>query len=556
MEESNSAAKLFFPSTSEAHENPRKRQRIRKMKKEKHLVLDDGGCIVEVELDFKQSSWYMLYVVAPHTWNRKFMDKFRRLFRMPYESYLELVEICKTKRDEDGVLYFRRWTSKDAVGVESSPLELMLLGALRYLGRGWTFDDVEEATGISEETHRQFFEAFINFGSTVLYQKWVVPPTHAADAAAHAVEYGMAGFSGCVASCDATHIMLERCNYAMRQAHLGFKMSHTARTYNLTVNHRRMILATTQGFPARWNDKTVILFDDFVRGIHDGKYLQDCEFDLYEFDSNGNVATATYCGAWVIVDNGYLNWSATQPPIKKTLDRREIRWSQWLESIRKDVECTFGILKGRWRILKAGVRVHGVQKADQIWFTCCALHNWLLDVDGLNHNFDEGVPSLYEGDFGELARPEDVEQYGLPMPVQRLLRPAQQRGYHDQSTSPYCQGYDLSSMGLGSDVTNSSNAVDIEGEEGPGASNVLPAAGTTAVLDVECEEEPASDLLPAAAGSVLAATTTPTRRRRRAVRELSMTSFRKKLIEHFDIMWRRNELVWPRRSRQRPASYL
>lgn len=28
------------------------------------------------------------------------------------------------------------------------------------------------------------------------------------------------------------------------------------------------------------------------------------------------------------------------------------RWSKCVESIRKDVECTFGILKGRFRILK------------------------------------------------------------------------------------------------------------------------------------------------------------------------------------------------------------
>ena len=47
------------------------------------------------------------------------------------------------------------------------------------------------------------------------------------------------------------------------------------------------------------------------------------------------------------------------------------------------MECTFGILKGRYRILKSGVRLHGVPVADDIWMTCCALHNMLLSVDGL-----------------------------------------------------------------------------------------------------------------------------------------------------------------------------
>ena len=54
--------------------------------------------------------------------------------------------------------WFPRWTSrKDATGKPSSPLELLILGALRYLGRGWTFDDCEESTAIGEETHRVFF---------------------------------------------------------------------------------------------------------------------------------------------------------------------------------------------------------------------------------------------------------------------------------------------------------------------------------------------------------------------------------------------------------------
>jgi hypothetical protein len=33
----------------------------------------------------------------------------------------------------------------------------------------------------------------------------------------------------------------------------------------------------------------------------------------------------------------------------------EIQWSKLLESMRKDVKCTFGILKERWRILKSGM---------------------------------------------------------------------------------------------------------------------------------------------------------------------------------------------------------
>ena len=53
----------------------------------------------------------------------------------------------------------------------------MILRALRYLGRGWAFDDIEEARAINEETHRQFFHIYIAFGSTELYERFVIVPT-------------------------------------------------------------------------------------------------------------------------------------------------------------------------------------------------------------------------------------------------------------------------------------------------------------------------------------------------------------------------------------------
>ena len=71
--------------------------------------------------------------------------------------------------------------------------------------------------------------------------------------------------------------------------------------------------------------------------------------------------------------------------------------------MRKDVECTFGILKGRWKILKSGVCLYGVDKVDEIWLTCCALYNWLLGIDGLSNKWNDGVlVSDWEGELGRM----------------------------------------------------------------------------------------------------------------------------------------------------------
>jgi hypothetical protein len=58
----------------------------------------------------------------------------------------------------------------------------MILGALHYLGRGGTFDEIDERTGIDEETHRQFFHCFIEVGQSHLFKKYVLEPKTAPEA--------------------------------------------------------------------------------------------------------------------------------------------------------------------------------------------------------------------------------------------------------------------------------------------------------------------------------------------------------------------------------------
>ena len=103
----------------------------------------------------------------------------------------------------------------------------------------------------------------------------------------------------------------------------------------LAVNHRRRILSSTTGHPCRWNDKTLINFDTFARGIQNGAdALKDVEFELKEKDRNGAVVSIKYSGCFLIVDNGYLKWSTTVPPTKNPETEQELRWSEWLESLR------------------------------------------------------------------------------------------------------------------------------------------------------------------------------------------------------------------------------
>ncbi len=72
----------------------------------------------------------------------------------------------------------------------------------------------------------------------MLYNLYVVAQTTCEEAQVNLKVYQLAGFPGAIGSNDATHIMLEKVQYRFRQARLGFKMTHTARTYNM---HNRQV---------------------------------------------------------------------------------------------------------------------------------------------------------------------------------------------------------------------------------------------------------------------------------------------------------------------------
>ena len=248
---------------------------------------------------------------------------------------------------------------------------------------------------------------------------------------------------------------------------------------------------THPGLPSRWNDKTIVRFDGVISGIRDGKLYQDVEFDLV-VDDAGN--TKRFRGAWILVDGGYLKWSCTVPPFKTTMYYTQVRWSKWAESMRKDVECTFGILKGRWRILKTGIRVEQLDVADDIWCTCCALHNMLLNVDCLDQKWNKGVRSDYEGALG-LHENNDVQRF-VPAVFARMAAGTDPRAY---------------------DVSRDEGFAPLDGIHVPAGSNAASDRTTT------------------------------------RVNTMSLDGFRNYLVNHFHYKWLAKQVVWPSRTGLREA---
>ncbi len=89
-------------------------------------------------------------------------------------------------------------------------------------------------------------------------------------------------------------------------------------------------------------------------GMQNEEGCADITFLLLE-TRDTEAVNIKYKGGWKIVDNCYLAWSTLIPPLELPTCYVEMWFSTWLESMRKDVKYTYGVMKGRFGILKTGI---------------------------------------------------------------------------------------------------------------------------------------------------------------------------------------------------------
>ena len=305
---------------------------------------------------------------------------FRRRFRVPYQVYCKLVHMCIAKKlfGDNSALEF------DIANRLICPIEIKMLSVLRILGRNWNFDDIAEATLMGETTARRAFHLFCENFVTHYYDAYVYRPKDQKLKKVLEV-FGKMGLPGCIGSTDCVHLKWDRCPVNLNQVCSG-KEGYPSLAYSCTVDHHRRILGSTSSFYGGRNDKTILRHDAYITDVRNKKVHEEVEYKIFV---KGVLTTVK--GVYYICDGGYHRWSCMINPIKHTISRGDRLWSEWVESTRKDVECTFGILKSRWRFLRNGIVLQKQSSIDLAFFTCCILHNLILEFDGLDNRWEEDV---------------------------------------------------------------------------------------------------------------------------------------------------------------------
>ena len=344
--------------------------------------------------DPKTSFWWLDYVLdEDRTW-RDPTHRNGKLFRFRFSHNFDSVQEIIAKIQE-GEHYF--WRNKtDNKGKPSSPIELLVLGSLRILTRNVTLDDLVEQTFISSEVHRCFFSKFMMWYSSVVFPLVVRMPL-VAELYDNGAEYRVSGFPGCVCSVDCVHVRVWGVAANLKQVSTG-KEKFPSRVFEAAVNHRGMIVSATKGFYGSVSDKSIVKFDGAMMAMKNGLYDANT-YELY----NDEGILYTVEGAYNLCDNGYHKWSTMMEPSKRPADVDDYNWTEMLESLRKDVECLFGELKQEFAVLKYGTRFNDLAVMDNIFLTCCAIHNHRKTLAGLNEmwNLDQIITQEIDDDLSQ-----------------------------------------------------------------------------------------------------------------------------------------------------------
>lgn len=319
------------------------------------------------KVDLWDSEWGRLLrhdnTMIPGTFEYK---KFRLRFRVPFPLFkYRLIPAIQ------GAKIFNK-KRKSYI-----PTEFKVMIALRIIGRDTDCDTASELSGVPKSTCRTILEQFCEGFVENFYGDFVFYP-NGSERDKIMETFSKVGFPGAMGSMDVTHFRWLACPKGEYNFCKG-KYPFPTLAVQALVDHNRRILFLSDLYDGRENDKNITANEDFTYDIMNGKFNR-VKYKLY--DTEG---VARWCeGGYIIVDGGYQNISCFVDPLHDANGHKEVHWSEFLESVRKDVECTFGILKSRFRILRNGLQYDRVL-SHQIVKTCGMLHNMLLAYDGLDN---------------------------------------------------------------------------------------------------------------------------------------------------------------------------
>ncbi|CAN0446773.1 unnamed protein product, partial [Pylaiella littoralis] len=229
--------------------------------------------------------------------------------------------------------------------------------ALQILGRGNCFDINQLSLRSKSMAAATFHKYCKNFAKEIFEEHIYLPTGTYQDEVMDC--YRKLGFTTAIGSTGVTHAGWGMCPFTLGRSFTG-KEGFPTLAFEVTVDHAGRAIGVTQESPVRPTTRR-------------------SSATTQPYRPSGRTNRPFRPPPLLLLCRRVPNqhWVTLMAPSKYPGDVDDAAFSKMLESVRKDVGCFFGILKRRFRILKLRLAYHCREDIDNIFFTCCILHNVL-----------------------------------------------------------------------------------------------------------------------------------------------------------------------------------
>lgn len=304
---------------------------------------------------------------------RKYPEKFRSYTRMSMETFDMVLSFIESR-------LMKNWTNLNREPIY--PCERLIV-TLRYLATGSSFQTLGFSFRMGRPTVADIVRETCQMLWKALQPIYMPFPTQQMFLHIASEFWATWNFPHCIGCIDGKHIRI-KCPGGSGSMAWNYKGFHSLVLQAVADSNYRFLAVDVGGW-GQQSDGGTFSASDFYEHMQNGTLNIPPDAPLPDPDLNTNMPFV------FVGDEAYpLMRNVLRPYPRSQLDQSKEYFNARLSRARKCVECAFGIMTAKWRILWKPIET-GLDLADDIVKAMCILHNVVIDHEGVDTLLEESA---------------------------------------------------------------------------------------------------------------------------------------------------------------------
>ena len=286
----------------------------------------------------------------------------RSVFRVSYEVF----NVLFTRLPEVSPFWTLQNTGFGTKGIYPGQ---KILVALKILASGSSASSVMREFGMGITTIHKCLDRFAVDVLTLFEEEYLTehltdPVKLQLSMANSFRKHRLPGYAG---SIDCVHVSWHRCPHADQGVYKS-RYKEPTLVSEAICDSNLFFLHLYSGSPGTVNDLSILRLGTFTRKLFNNA-LPECPYQ---------IANEDFTRPYFFADGIYPRWPVLMTAPQAPSTPAEKKFTRKQESVRKDIERAFGVLKARFRILKNGFWYQEKWKCVALTRVCFVLHNMII----------------------------------------------------------------------------------------------------------------------------------------------------------------------------------